>query len=100
MIEGRLLRHEERSSRTNFERVPSMSNPNALLEAVRRGDGVSRRVFLAYGAAMSTWPWFSRDAQAASPRRATFSTDPFTLGVASGDPDSTGVVLWTRLAPR
>jgi alkaline phosphatase D len=26
--------------------------------------------------------------------------DPFTLGVASGDPTATGVVLWTRLAPR
>jgi alkaline phosphatase D len=25
---------------------------------------------------------------------------PFTLGVASGDPTSDGVVLWTRLAPR
>lgn len=25
--------------------------------------------------------------------------DPFTLGVASGDPISDGVVLWTRLAP-
>lgn len=25
--------------------------------------------------------------------------DPFTLGVASGDPDPQGVVLWTRLAP-
>ena len=25
--------------------------------------------------------------------------DPFTLGVASGDPDSTSVILWTRLAP-
>src|SRR5207237_6035300 len=25
--------------------------------------------------------------------------DPFTLGVASGDPLSDGVVLWTRLAP-
>src|SRR5690606_9925061 len=24
---------------------------------------------------------------------------PFTLGVASGDPDETSVVLWTRLAP-
>ncbi|HEY0518586.1 MAG TPA: alkaline phosphatase D family protein [Ilumatobacteraceae bacterium] len=27
------------------------------------------------------------------------SGDPFTLGVASGDPDPTSVVLWTRLAP-
>ncbi|MFH8367447.1 alkaline phosphatase D family protein [Streptomyces sp. NPDC018031] len=26
--------------------------------------------------------------------------DPFTLGVASGDPRSDSVVLWTRLAPR
>jgi alkaline phosphatase D len=27
-------------------------------------------------------------------------TDPFTLGVASGDPDHDGFVLWTRLAPQ
>ncbi len=27
------------------------------------------------------------------------SADPFTLGVASGDPDPISVVLWTRLAP-
>ncbi|MFC7546154.1 alkaline phosphatase D family protein [Plantactinospora sp. GCM10030261] len=26
--------------------------------------------------------------------------DPFTLGVASGDPDHDGFVLWTRLAPQ
>jgi alkaline phosphatase D len=29
-----------------------------------------------------------------------FSDYPFKLGVASGDPDSTGFVLWTRLAPK
>jgi alkaline phosphatase D len=29
----------------------------------------------------------------------TFSTNPFTLGVASGDPEHDGFVLWTRLAP-
>ncbi|MDQ3609035.1 MAG: alkaline phosphatase D family protein [Actinomycetota bacterium] len=28
-----------------------------------------------------------------------FHQDPFSLGVASGDPRSDGVVLWTRLAP-
>src|SRR5438874_11615756 len=28
-----------------------------------------------------------------------FDKDPFTLGVASGDPLPDGVVLWTRLAP-
>jgi alkaline phosphatase D len=29
----------------------------------------------------------------------TFLSDPFSLGVASGDPWPSGVVLWTRLAP-
>jgi alkaline phosphatase D len=28
-----------------------------------------------------------------------FAANPFTLGVASGDPEPDGVVLWTRLAP-
>ena len=32
--------------------------------------------------------------------RPRFVDDPFTLGVASGDPTPTGGVLWTRLAPR
>jgi alkaline phosphatase D len=30
---------------------------------------------------------------------ADLAGDPFTLGVASGDPDTASVVLWTRLAP-
>lgn len=32
----------------------------------------------------------------AAPR---FGDNPFTLGVASGDPTPHGIVLWTRLAP-
>lgn len=32
-------------------------------------------------------------------RRLRFPDDPFTLGVASGDPLPDGVVLWSRLAP-
>lgn len=32
--------------------------------------------------------------------RPRFADDPFTLGIASGDPTPEGVVLWTRLAPR
>ncbi len=31
--------------------------------------------------------------------RPRFAADPFSLGVASGDPLPNGVVLWTRLAP-
>ena len=38
-------------------------------------------------------------ALAAPTRRAPLPTDPFTLGVASGDPSADGFVLWTRLAP-
>src|SRR5262245_66645533 len=34
-----------------------------------------------------------------SPARAQFKTNPFTLGVASGDPAPEGFVIWTRLAP-
>ncbi|TYK45959.1 alkaline phosphatase D family protein [Actinomadura decatromicini] len=37
-------------------------------------------------------------AQAAAPRSRALAGDPFTLGVASGDPDPGGFVLWTRLA--
>ncbi len=32
-------------------------------------------------------------------RQVSFATDPFTLGVASGEPAPDGFVLWTRLAP-
>ncbi|MGP9812494.1 alkaline phosphatase D family protein [Rhodopseudomonas sp. NSM] len=31
--------------------------------------------------------------------RVAFRSDPFTLGIASGDPAPDGFVLWTRLAP-
>jgi len=33
-------------------------------------------------------------------RAGALSEDPFTLGVASGDPAPDGAVIWTRLAPR
>ncbi len=32
--------------------------------------------------------------------RARYADDPFSLGVASGDPTSSGAMLWTRLAPK
>ena len=41
----------------------------------------------------------SATAAAAAPRSRRLA-DPFTLGVASGDPAADGFVLWTRLAPR
>jgi alkaline phosphatase D len=62
---------------------------------------VSRRTLLLGGAAVgaagavTTWPL----AAAAAPYRGPLRSDPFTLGVASGDPEPDGFVLWTRLAP-
>ncbi|BCJ43559.1 alkaline phosphatase [Actinoplanes ianthinogenes] len=60
---------------------------------------ISRRTLLlssAAGAAGTTtlWPL----AASAAPYRGPLRADPFTLGVASGDPEPDGFVLWTRLA--
>ena len=75
-----------------------MLNLSELRSAVRAEGGVSRRLFLAYGAALSSLPLLGSRAEA-STRRVRFDADPFTLGVASGDPTPAGPVLWTRLAP-
>jgi len=60
---------------------------------------LTRRSFLAGSASFAAAALLSsrvRGAVAAAPR---FSSYPFTLGIASGDPAPDGVVLWTRLAP-
>ena len=59
---------------------------------------LSRRNLLLSGASLAVLPWLGRFAQGAVIRRPVFAQDPFQLGVASGDPTSDGVVLWTRLA--
>lgn len=71
-----------------------------LREAVRHENGVSRRLFLAYGAALTALPLLGGRTQGAVRRRMAFNSDPFSLGVASGDPTHSGVVLWTKLAPQ
>jgi alkaline phosphatase D len=56
---------------------------------------VSRRTFLLGGLAVAAGA-----SQAVGSSGVPWSGgDPFTLGVASGDPWPTGAVLWTRLAP-
>jgi alkaline phosphatase D len=67
--------------------------------AIRYEGGMSRRLFLAYASALSTIPLWNSRVEAAD-RKGSFKDNPFTLGVASGDPDSQSVVLWTRLAPK
>ena len=58
---------------------------------------LDRRRFLIGGASLAALPLAGLSGCGAGEPR--FSTNPFTLGVASGDPAQDGVVLWTRLAP-
>ena len=55
----------------------------------------NRRTVLKAGAVFASLPIVGFAAQ----RRAGYLQDPFTLGVASGEPAPDGVVIWTRLAP-
>ncbi len=74
-----------------------MFNRQQIQAALRHEGGISRRWFMAYAGALSSIPLLGRATWVnAAP---VFSNDPFALGVASGDPDDTSVVLWTRLAP-
>ncbi|MET8990348.1 alkaline phosphatase D family protein [Nonomuraea wenchangensis] len=61
---------------------------------------MDRRAFLTAAAAgLVTSPAWAAPASAAPSRASrTLRSDPFTLGVASGDPSADGFVLWTRLA--
>lgn len=58
-----------------------------------------RRQFVLGAGSLALLPWFGRCLQGSAKKNASFSNDPFTLGVASGDPLPDGFVLWTRLAP-
>lgn len=64
----------------------------------RSSIGLPRRRFLGLagaGVVAVSLPSLAQPAWSA-PR---FGSDPFALGVASGDPSPDGVVLWTRIAP-
>lgn len=65
----------------------------------RKTYGIGRREFLRYLAAVSAIPSLPALAQDRVTTKPRFPSNPFTLGVASGDPAADGVVLWTRLAP-
>ena len=62
--------------------------------------GIERREFLRYMAAVSAVPTIALRADGQVTNKPRFSETPFTLGVASGDPEPDGVVIWTRLAPK
>ena len=61
----------------------------------------TRRDFLTYGAAIGAGamtPVIASGTADARTHALRLRRDPFTLGVAAGDPEPDGVVLWTRLA--
>jgi alkaline phosphatase D len=58
----------------------------------------SRRAFLAGSISLAGTSLLSQG-RALAASRVRFSSNPFSLGVASGFPTSDSVVLWTRLAP-
>jgi alkaline phosphatase D len=61
--------------------------------AMRVSTALDRRQLLRLAAAASTTLWLPRSAWS-QPR---IASDPFAAGIASGSPDATSVVLWTRL---
>ncbi|MCK9902140.1 alkaline phosphatase [Parafrankia colletiae] len=79
------------------------SEHSAELRAAARG--LERRRFLTLSGAAATLAFTvglpgtaSASAPALAPGKVT--SDPFTLGVASGDPQPNSALLWTRLAPQ
>ncbi len=63
-----------------------------------------RRTFLGYLASLPVVASCADDGvrfgpEEAPPAPPTLPAAPFALGVASGDPDASSVILWTRLAP-
>jgi alkaline phosphatase D len=60
---------------------------------------IDRRAFLMASARLGALAALGQLAACAPSGPFRFDRDPFTLGVASGDPVPDGVVLWTRLAP-
>jgi alkaline phosphatase D len=60
---------------------------------------MDRRAFLQASARLAALAALGQIAGCVPSQPFRFDRDPFTLGVASGDPLADGVVLWTRLVP-
>jgi alkaline phosphatase D len=72
---------------------------NDIHDDVRREGAITRRHWLAWTAALSTTPVLGQRVEGRTLSKVAFKSDPFALGVASGDPNADGFVAWTRLAP-
>jgi alkaline phosphatase D len=76
-----------------------MLDISRLHDAVKHEGGVTRRLFMAYAASLSGACALGTQARGAT-ATPSYAADPFSLGVASGDPAPRGIVLWSRLAPK
>lgn len=74
-------------------------SPSQLRHALSDQGRLDRRWFLAYAGSLTAASVLAERAMAGGPAGG-FADDPFSLGVASGDPTPDGMVLWTRLAPK
>ena len=87
-------------------RVPELPVIGGAVNEGKRGVGltggwdgrISRRTLLRTGGSAAAG-LFVVGRTAAAKAAPPFAGDPFSLGVASGDPTPDGIVLWTRLAP-
>jgi alkaline phosphatase D len=60
---------------------------------------ISRRTLLRTGGSFAIGAMVGSTRAARALAAPPFAADPFSLGIASGDPTPDGIVLWTRLAP-
>jgi alkaline phosphatase D len=96
--DGELLVDREISGQPLFVNQSPDSTPLFPLPGAMQR--LNRRSFLLGTASFAAAAMLSTRVRGAVAGQAKFSAYPFSLGVASGDPTSDGVVLWTRLAPR
>lgn len=75
-----------------------MMDFNQIHRVVHSQGRFSRRNWLTYVSTLAALPALGVRASAAD-RSIAFPSNPFSLGIASGDPDEQSVVLWTKLAP-
>ena len=66
---------------------------------LRSKNKLSRRQLLEYASVLAMYSFVSPVRHTYASQSINFIDYPFKLGVASGDPDTEGFVLWTRLAP-
>ena len=73
---------------------------DSILSAIKNQGHLNRRLWLSYCSALAATPILGQSVSGSIVSQPKFGSDPFLLGVASGEPTPSGVVLWTRLAPK